>query len=186
MNDSSILVTGGAGFIGHHLVENLLKTGQSVFIVDNFNDFYDPSEKTRRTNKLQSKYEKLKVFKTLEECFDFSNKINSIYHLAGQPAVRWCNKHPEKCSKENEIFTQKLLNKVKEQFKGKSEKPHIIFTSSSTVYGDANEMCSENSELKPKGVYGKSKQLCEEQLEKFSKDVNSPVSIARLFFCLWS
>ena len=48
-----ILLTGGAGFIGSHLAEQLLKRGETVIILDNFNSFYDPAIKMKNIEKIR-------------------------------------------------------------------------------------------------------------------------------------
>ena len=57
--DRYIVVTGGAGFIGSHLTKTLLKTGQKVVVLDNFNDFYDPNIKWGNIQEIKKIVEKL-------------------------------------------------------------------------------------------------------------------------------
>ena len=58
---SFILVTGGAGFIGSHLTETLLKSRQKVIVIDNFNDFYDPEIKRGNLKEIKAKMGKLGI-----------------------------------------------------------------------------------------------------------------------------
>ena len=89
----NILITGGAGFIGSHVCETLLKRGNKVICIDNFNDYYDPSIKKKNIksflkNKnfklykidILDKKELIKIFK--------KNKIDKIVHLAARAGVR--------------------------------------------------------------------------------------------------
>ena len=96
----TILVTGGAGFIGSHLSERLLKEGNKVLVIDNFNNYYDPAIKRNNVEEVKKNcvennisLENYKVFEGdirdnefLKEVF--SNKIDSIMHLAAMAGVR--------------------------------------------------------------------------------------------------
>ena len=96
----TILVTGGAGFIGSHLSERLLKEGNKVLVIDNFNNYYDPAIKRNNVEEVKKtcienniSLDNYKVFEGdirdnefLKEVF--SNKIDSIMHLAACAGVR--------------------------------------------------------------------------------------------------
>ena len=89
-NKKNILITGGAGFIGSHLAKALLKRGDQIIIIDNFNYYYDPKIKADRIKRFIGKNKNLKVlkadikdYKALENIFK-KNKINKVCHLAAQ------------------------------------------------------------------------------------------------------
>ena len=96
----TILITGGAGFIGSHLSERLLKEGNKVLVIDNFNNYYDPAIKRSNVEEVKKtcienniSLDNYKVFEGdirdnefLKEVF--SNKIDSIMHLAAMAGVR--------------------------------------------------------------------------------------------------
>ena len=89
----TILVTGGAGFIGFHVARALLERGDKVIIVDNFNDYYSPKLKHDRIKQIK-KHNNLIVYKVdisnykeLERIFK-RHKFDKICHLAAQAGVR--------------------------------------------------------------------------------------------------
>ena len=133
-----VLVTGGAGFIGFHVANALLEKGDKVFIVDNFNDYYNPKLKYDRIKQLKrSKNRKnLKVYKLdisnykkLEKIFK-KNNFDKICHLAAQAGVRYSLKNPFIYEKSNSLGTLNLLELTK-----KFKIQDFIFASSSSVYG---------------------------------------------------
>ena len=89
------LITGGAGFIGSHLADFLLDQGHRVIVIDNFNDFYDPSykEKNIKHNLDHPHYQLKRVdirdAKQMDRIFA-ENKIDNVMHLAAMAGVRPC------------------------------------------------------------------------------------------------
>ncbi len=148
MSKKLILVTGGAGFIGFSVARALLKRGDSVVIVDNFNDYYDPNIKRDRIKQIK-KHKNLKVYNAdiskynkLKRIFK-KHKFNKICHLAAQAGVRYSLKDPFRYESWNNLGTLNLLELARE-FKIKN----FIYASSSSVYaGNKKAVFSENDRV---------------------------------------
>ena len=139
----TILVTGGAGFIGSHLSERLLKEGNKVLVIDNFNNYYDPAIKRNNVEEVKKtcienniSLENYKVFEGdirdndfLKEVF--SNKIDSIVHLAAMAGVRPSIENPSLYYDVNITGTVNLLERCRE-----TGVKQFVFASSSSVYGN--------------------------------------------------
>jgi len=131
-----ILVTGGAGSIGVHVVRALIERGDAVIVVDNFNDFYDPQFKRVRFEKVLTGLQLPKIYEfditdnaKLGECFD-QVKPEKVIHLAAWAAVRPSVENPLLYTRQNvdgtvNIFEQARLHGV----------TNVVFASSSSVYG---------------------------------------------------
>ncbi len=133
----NVLVTGGAGFIGSHLVESLLKKGCNVYVLDSFNDFYDPSLK-RSNVKEQLKNESYKLIegdlrsdKDLERLFAEA-EFDVVVHLAAMAGVRPSMQQPALYMDINLVGTQKLIDRILKQ----KNPARLVFGSSSSVYGE--------------------------------------------------
>jgi len=132
----SVLVTGGAGFIGSHLVERLLKDGHRVICLDNFDDFYDPAAKRRNLKPAlqESRFRlvegDLRDAGLLRMIFQ-EEKIEIIVHLAARAGVRPSIQNPLLYADVNIRGTMNLLEACREQGVGR-----FIFASSSSVYGN--------------------------------------------------
>jgi UDP-glucuronate 4-epimerase len=120
----NILVTGGAGFIGSHVTEALLKRGETVTVLDDFNDFYDPALKRRNVASFPHVIEGDIRGKLPAEKFD------AIIHLAARAGVRPSLAQPKLYSDVNIAGTQNLLEFARETGVRK-----FVFASSSSVYG---------------------------------------------------
>jgi UDP-glucuronate 4-epimerase len=132
----NILVTGGAGFIGSHLVDRLVAEGDwQVSVVDDFNDFYDPAIKwanTKRHQKLSNYhlYEAdIRDKSALEQIFA-ENSFSCIVHLAARAGVRPSLAQPLLYAETNINGTLNLLELARE-----SGIKQFVFGSSSSVYG---------------------------------------------------
>jgi UDP-glucuronate 4-epimerase len=140
----SIMVTGGAGFIGSHLCEALLCRGRKVINIDSFNDYYDPKIKSmnvRETEKLMSSMglpqDSYLVYKGdirdmifLNKVFE-DNDIDSVIHLAAYAGVRPSIQNPVLYTTVNINGTVNILECLKKYGIKK-----YIFASSSSVYGN--------------------------------------------------
>jgi UDP-glucuronate 4-epimerase len=128
-----ILVTGGAGFIGSHLVERLLVGGHKVAVLDDFNDFYDPQIKRENiaavADKITVHHADLRDARAVNAVFRAA-KFDTVIHLAARAGVRPSIGHPQLYYDTNVGGTLHLLEAVRavgiERF---------IFASSSSVYG---------------------------------------------------
>lgn len=131
----NILVTGGAGFIGSHLIDRLILEGHSVVCFDNFDNFYNPIMKWGNV----SHHATCKQFKlvsgTVKEPLSmekaFCNKVDAVVHLAAQAGVRPSVQNPNLHFEVNVLGTVNLLELCKKHGVNK-----IVYASSSSVYGN--------------------------------------------------
>jgi UDP-glucuronate 4-epimerase len=132
----SVLVTGGAGFIGSHVVDCLLELGVSVTTLDNFNDFYDPAiKRTNISQHLQHRNFRLvegdiRDNELVETTFR-RGSFDQLIHLAAMAGVRPSIAQPVLYQEVNLIGTMNLLEACREYKVGR-----VLFASSSSVYGN--------------------------------------------------
>jgi UDP-glucuronate 4-epimerase len=128
-----ILVTGGAGFIGSHLVESLLAAGHTVVILDDFNDFYDPQIKHANiagfAKDVTVHHVDLRDGASVRSLFH-REKFEVIAHLAARAGVRPSIQYPQLYYDTNVIGTLHLLEAARV-----TGVERFIFASSSSVYG---------------------------------------------------
>src|SRR6267378_322285 len=128
-----ILVTGGAGFIGSHLVEKLLELGYGVAILDDFNDFYDPQIKRANVAAVKNHAPifqiDLRNNNAVRDLFH-REKFDAIVHLAARAGVRPSIAQPQLYYDTNVTGTLHLLDAARA-----AGMERFIFGSSSSVYG---------------------------------------------------
>jgi UDP-glucuronate 4-epimerase len=128
-----ILVTGGAGFIGSHLVEKLLAAGHRVSILDDFNDFYDPQIKQENiagvAKDVEVHHVDLRDDQAIRSLFRGA-RFDAIAHLAARAGVRPSIQNPQLYYHTNVAGTLHLLEAAR-----LTGVERLIFASSSSVYG---------------------------------------------------
>ncbi|MFZ1220881.1 MAG: GDP-mannose 4,6-dehydratase [Chthoniobacterales bacterium] len=133
-----ILVTGGAGFIGSHLVEKLLAAGHKVSILDDFNDFYDPRIKRANVGAFAGEVPihqlDLRDGPAVTQLFQ-REKFDAIAHLAARAGVRPSIQQPQLYYDTNVGGTLHLLEAARA-----TGIERFIFASSSSVYGICKEV----------------------------------------------
>jgi len=149
-----ILVTGGAGFVGSHLVERLLDRGDAVVIVDDLNDYYDPRLKRRNLEKIINSSRLTFVegdirSPELIEKIGAGRRFDVVVHLAARAGVRPSLANPLLYEQVNCYGTLNLLEMAR-----KHGIRRFVFASSSSVYGNAakppfREDVSVNDPLSP-------------------------------------
>ncbi len=153
---NSALVTGGAGFIGSHLVDELISRGYRVRVIDNLSSG-DYAFLSRHEGRKDFEFVRADL-KNKESVERVVKGIDTVFHYAANPEVRLSVQEPEVHFKENLLATFNLLEAIRKA--GSIEK--VVFASSSTVYGDAKILPTpETHVIKPISVYGASKAGCE-------------------------
>ncbi|AKG20956.1 NAD-dependent epimerase/dehydratase family protein [Calothrix sp. 336/3] len=165
------VVTGGAGFIGSHLTEQLLTEGHTVTIVDNLT--------TGRLTNL-SEHPRLKLLlKNILDCQpeDFTQPINGIAHLAATPSVTQSWDKPLESHHNNlsAIIAVLVLCQV-------LNIPRLVFASSAAVYGNKAYLpISEEQQTSPISPYGLQKLVSEQYANLFAKKLGISFIALRLF-----
>lgn len=176
----SILVTGGAGYIGSHTCLEIVNAGYDAIVIDNLDN--SSSEALARVEKITGK--KIKFYKedvrdkaALRKIFD-ENKIEAVIHFAGLKAVGESVREPIMYYDNNLISTIALLE-VMNEFNVKK----IVFSSSATVYGVATEMpLVEGMPLGAINPYGRTKYFIEEILrDLYVADKGWCIALLRYF-----
>ena len=155
MSRKFALVTGGAGFIGSHLVDKLVDDGWSVRILDNFSSGRVDNIVSYQGNpNVKILSIDLKDSKAVErEVRD----VDVVFHYAANPEVRVSTTNPDVHFNENIVATFNLLEALR-----KNSVKVLIFASSSSIYGDPEKIpVTEQDKIKPVSVYGASKAACE-------------------------
>ena len=166
MKNKKIIVTGGAGYIGCHVVEELIKSNYHVVVIDRMS-FDDNSLNSVKGNKnLTIIKDDLRNLNNLQDCLDGSEAVIHLAALVGEAA---CNISEEDSISTNYDATIKLCDLARKYKVNK-----FIFMSTASSYGvqDTNEIANEKTKLNPVSLYAKTKIDCENDLlKKFSDDI---------------
>jgi len=176
MDDQLILITGGAGFIGGHLVDALMTEGAVIRVIDNLSSGSLDNVK-RWLGKVSFKFikgdllDKDDLKRATEEC-------EVVFHLAANPEVRVGSIKPEIHFEQNILSTYYLL----EALRRFGNADLFVFTSSSTVYGDASVIPTpeDYGPLKPISIYGASKLASEALISSYACTYGFKAIICRL------
>jgi len=182
IKNNNILITGGAGFIGSHLFENLLSQDNYIVIIDNFNDLYIGKEKN--IEEVTNNYEKSKDYDIIRsDLLNISTfkrikcEIDIVFHIAAIPGVRYSIQNATQVTKNNiegsiNVFEYVLRNNIKK----------VVFASSSSVYG--NPIYTPVDEEHPKNPispYAVSKLCCEFYANYYFRENELPITSLRFY-----
>ena len=182
-NNGTHLVTGTAGFIGFHLANRLLQDGRQVVGIDNVNDYYDPTLKEARLQKL-SKFKSFVNHRIdLEDRDRLSAVFNSVkpsvvINLAAQAGVRYSLGNPRAYLDSNIIGFGNILEECRH-----NEVGHLVYASSSSVYGLSTKTPFSVSDVvdHPISLYGASKKSNELMAHTYSHLFGIPTTGLRFF-----
>ena len=179
----TILVTGGAGFIGSHVARRLAEFGHTIVLVDNLNDYYDSTLKQARLDILLADtphtFYQIDITDEpgMRKIFETHN-IDHICHQAAQAGVRYAMEAPFLYEHSNLKGTLTILELAREfGVKG------VVMASSSSVYGDAAHYPVNETDVadKPISLYAATKRSCELLAYSYHHLYNLPVTCLRYF-----
>jgi len=173
-----VLVTGGAGFIGSHLVDNLLKRGNRVIVYDNFDPFYTGKKQNIERHFGDSSFTLLKA-----DILDYTalssamRNVDVVFHEAAQPGIRYSIQNPKKV---HEVNVTGTLNVLKAALANQVKK--VIYASSSSVYGSPKYLpFDEKHPTNPNSPYAESKLATEKRCLVFHEAYGLNVVVLRYF-----
>jgi len=171
-------VTGGAGFIGSHLVDRLLEMGNTVIVYDNFDDFYPGKESNVQHNLKNDRYKLVRSdILNYDTLFSLMKRVDVVFHEAAQCGVRYCIKNPLKANSVNVTGTLNVLWAARQ-----TNVEKVVFASSSGIFGQPRFVpMDEKHPTNPNSPYGVSKLAAEHYCLAFHRVYNFNVSCLRYF-----
>lgn len=167
-----VLVTGGAGFIGSHLVEALVALGAHVRVLDNFSSGF-------REN-LASVVDRITIIEgsitDFETCLIATKNIDIIFHCAALVSVPASVQEPQSCHHINIMGTAHLLEAAR-----RNSVARFVLSSSSAVYGPKSLPCVESMHCEPTSPYGFSKLIDEQLCAEYARVFNMQTLALRYF-----
>jgi len=172
MNNNFLLLTGGAGYIGSKVCNDLIDRGYKVVVIDNLS-----TGKKNLVNK-KAKFYNIDIInkKKLSKIFK-KFKFSGVFHFAASLSVPESQTNPEKYYKNNVLGTENILTEmVSKKIK------YIIFSSTCAVYGSYGKIkIKEKDNLIPQSNYGKTKLLGENLVINYAKQYKFKYAILRYF-----
>lgn len=178
-----ILVTGAAGFIGANVSRALLARGCRVVGIDNINDYYDPALKHHRLAGLQTEHGF--EFQPLDlanqhavDALFAAQDFDVVVHLAAQAGVRYSIENPSAYVASNLLGFQNVLEACR-----RKPPQHLVFASSSSVYGNskADVFCESDRTDDPVSLYAATKKANEVVGHSYAKLYDIPMTGLRFF-----
>ena len=197
MNNKRVLVTGVAGFIGADLCLELLRRYESINVtgIDNLNDYYDVSIKEWRLKQIEEEVSKHAgssfIFvkgsiadKALIEKLFVENDFDIVVNLAAQAGVRYSITNPDAYIESNIIGFYNILESCRHSYdNGKKGVDHLVYASSSSVYGSNKKVpySTDDKVDNPVSLYAATKKSNELMAHAYSKLYNIPSTGLRFF-----
>jgi len=170
----SIMVTGGAGFIGSMLCRLLVERGEEIVVIDNLRN-----GRRELIDALGSRARLLEVdirdFEALQRLMQ-DIRPRGVCHLAAIHFIPYCNQHPLEALDINVQGTLSVLEACKA-----APPEMVVIASTAAVYGIGDEPCVETDTPGPLDIYGISKHTCEQLAWLYSSDTGAPCIAARIF-----
>lgn len=178
----AILLTGAAGFIGHHTAKELVNQGHEVIGLDNINDYYDVRLKENRLDEIQKlkglKFyqEDIENFEGLEKIFK-DHKISAVLNLAARAGVRYSMLHPEVYLSTNTLGTLNILNLMRDY----NVKKMVLASTSSLYAGQPMPFLESLPVNTPISPYAATKKAAEMMAYSYHSLYGLDISVVRYF-----
>lgn len=179
----TLLVTGGAGFIGSHACERFVSRGHRVVCLDDLNDYYDPDRKIanlevcRQSPRFVFVQGSLLDFPLLRSIFG-GHRPDQVVHLAARAGVRPSLRDPKLYEETNGRGTLNILDLCRE-----FNLSRLVYTSSSSVYGERRDMPLRETDpiLNPISPYGAAKYGSEKMCAVYQRMTGMDLNVIRPF-----
>jgi UDP-glucose 4-epimerase len=171
-----VLVTGGAGFIGSHLVDLVVDSGASVLVADDFRlGRREHLERAMSTGQVTLLEADIRSADDLRPVADF--EPDTVFHMAALHFIPYCNAHPQEALDVNVLGLESVIRAVRS-----APLTSFVFPSSGAIYGFGDEPWPENAPPRPDEIYGISKWMGEQIVARLHDDrPEVRTVVARLF-----